>query len=308
MKENTRSFYESLVRRAVAQVAASVDEALDLAELARHAAISPLHFHRIFRGMVGETPIELHRRLRLERAASLLARTDTKIGSIASEAGYETHESFTRSFRDAYATSPSEYRARAREAERSGSEPPRAELSTTCGLHYANRHEADLALSLNRAEPSLEVVFEYLPERRVAAISHVGPYPTLYLAFERLARVPATSGLWQLPGAALVGLFHDDTESTPNDELRSDAGIIVPEDAVIPAPLIELRLPGGRYARTTHFGAHERLSDAWPRFMGQWLPYSGERIAPGPMYEVFRNLRRSTPVDQLRTDLYLPVL
>ena len=42
---------------------------LDLDELASEAALSPFHFHRVFRGMTGETPLELHRRLRLERAA-----------------------------------------------------------------------------------------------------------------------------------------------------------------------------------------------------------------------------------------------
>ena len=35
----------------------------------RVACLSPFHFHRVFRGMVGETPLELTRRLRLERAA-----------------------------------------------------------------------------------------------------------------------------------------------------------------------------------------------------------------------------------------------
>lgn len=58
------------------RVTANLDGAVDLAALAREAALAPLHFHRIFRGMVGETPLELHRRMRLERAAQQLASGD----------------------------------------------------------------------------------------------------------------------------------------------------------------------------------------------------------------------------------------
>jgi len=61
--------YEEAVSRAVSYVASQLDEALDLVRLARGAALSPFHFHRVFRGMVGETPLELHRGLRMERAA-----------------------------------------------------------------------------------------------------------------------------------------------------------------------------------------------------------------------------------------------
>lgn len=69
VKAETRSFHELAVARAVRRVVASLDEALDLKALAREAGLAPFQFHRIFRGMVGETPLEPHRPLRLERAA-----------------------------------------------------------------------------------------------------------------------------------------------------------------------------------------------------------------------------------------------
>lgn len=85
------------------------------------------------------------------------------------------------------------------------------------------------------------------------------------------------------------------------------AGLLVPEHATIPHGLIEFRIPAGRYARTTHSGAHEQLPDIWPRFIGEWFLHSGQRIADGPMYDVYRNLRRTTPLAALRTDLHLPI-
>ena len=59
MKPVTRSFYETAIQRTIEQMAANLDGALDLECLARGAGLSAFHFHRVFRGMVGETPLEL---------------------------------------------------------------------------------------------------------------------------------------------------------------------------------------------------------------------------------------------------------
>jgi len=86
VKAETQSFYEVAVRKAVERVLGGLDEALDLQRLAREAALSPFHFHRIFRGMLGETPLELHRRLRLERAALCLRDQNTPVTSVTANA------------------------------------------------------------------------------------------------------------------------------------------------------------------------------------------------------------------------------
>ena len=91
MKPETRFFYETAVVRAVERVERSLDEALDLEALAREAALSTFHFQRVFRGLVGETAVELHRRLRMERAAERLCRTRKGVTAIAFDAGYDTH-------------------------------------------------------------------------------------------------------------------------------------------------------------------------------------------------------------------------
>ena len=64
MKPETRSFYQHAVQRSIERIAANLDDAIELQALAKSAALSPFHFHRVFRGMVGETPLELMRRLK----------------------------------------------------------------------------------------------------------------------------------------------------------------------------------------------------------------------------------------------------
>ncbi len=307
MKQETRSFYENVVTNAARRIVRALDEALDLTELARSAALSPLHFHRIFRGMLGETPLELHRRLRLERASSRLATTDSSVTSIAFDAGYETHESFTRAFRDAYSASPTEFRDRTRDARETSTRRPPCALAAPSGLHFTEPPTADLHLSIPRGDCAMNVDIQPMPEMRVAAISHLGPYNTIFEACQRLGAIAGPAGLLKHPGAAMVAIYHDDPDTTPQAELRSDAGIVVPADVAIPNELFEIRLPAGRYARTTHVGPYTLLGDAWARFMGRWLPESGHRVGTGTPYEIYRNTPMTAKPDELRTDLYLPI-
>ena len=100
-------------------------------------------------------------------------------------------------------------------------------------------------------------------------------------------------------------MYYDDPESTPPDTLKSDAGIIISTDSVVPEGLRELVLGAGRYARITHHGTYEMLGDAWARFMGGWLPASGHRMGPGGSFEIYRNTPMDTPVADLVTDLYI---
>src|SRR5437764_11125423 len=88
-----------------------LDGDLSLDRLARVAHFSPFHFHRVFKAAVGEGVYEYVRRLRLEKAAFALKTTDRPVVQVALDAGYGTHEAFTRAFRQTFGVSPSQYRA-----------------------------------------------------------------------------------------------------------------------------------------------------------------------------------------------------
>lgn len=304
MREETRSFYEAAVVRAIARITESLDEALDLAELAAGAELSPFHFHRIFRGMVGETPLEMHRRLRLERAAAQLLGSTSQVTVIAFDAGYDTHEAFTRAFRDVYGTSPSAFRQRT-EGQQGCAQSPRTQLAARSGIHFSPGVGVQ-SIRLAKGEPTMKVTIEEMPALRVAAVSHMGPYNRISEAFERLGQIAGPAGLLR-HDAMMLAIYHDDPETTPAEQLRSDAGLTVPDNARLPTEIVEKRLPAGRYARTTHIGPYTTLGDAWARMMGEWLPDSGHRIGNGPTYEVYRNNPSNTRPEELRTDLYVPI-
>lgn len=80
------------------------------AELAQRAHLSRFHFDRVIAATAGEPPGRMRRRVLLERAAYRLATTDRLILEIALEAGFSSHESFTRAFAKAYGEAPAEWR------------------------------------------------------------------------------------------------------------------------------------------------------------------------------------------------------
>jgi AraC family transcriptional regulator len=153
----------------------------------------------------------------------------------------------------------------------------------------------------------MDVTIEKMPELRVGAVRHTGPYMQINKAFAKLGEIVKTSGVEKKADMAMLAIYHDDPESTPPSELRSDAALTFPKETRLPKELQEQKLPAGRYARTTHVGPYEELGDVWARFMGEWLPASGERLADGPSYEIYRNTPENAPKDKLRTDLYIPL-
>ena len=297
MKPTTESFYAEAMQRVIEHIASHLDEALALETLAAQACLSPFHFHRVFRGMVGETPLELARRLRMERAAWRLLHTGLSVTEIAFDAGYETHEAFSRAFRASYAHSPSRFRRR----------HARIELAAPCGVHFSSDGHVPPFIPRTSGGRTMHVDIENYPELRVGTVRHVGPYMQISEAFGRLGEIAAPARLFERPGAMMVALFHDDPETTPADELRSDAAVVVPDDVALPAGLAEQRIPGGPYASTVHVGPYEQLGDVWARFMGEWLPASGRRLGAGVSYEVYHNTPMDTPRSELRTEIRIPL-
>jgi AraC family transcriptional regulator len=256
--------------------------------------------------MVGETPLQLHRRLRLERAAWGLIHGDEPVTQLAFEAGYDTHEAFTRAFRERYGRPPSEFRE-AREQEGSAClRTYQVELAAPSGIHYAPGFSAQLNFQPIQGENGITIEIKSMEEMRVATARHVGPYPLIAEAFQRLHQLGAPAGLLR-PGAKMLAIYHDDPETTPEHELRSDAAITVADGAELPAGLGEASIAGGRYACATHVGAYAGLGDAWARLLGQWLPASGERVGPGVWFEIYVNNPGDTPEPELRTELYVPL-
>lgn len=81
-----------------------------LGELAAHANLSLHHFIREFRRTFGTTPYRHMLRLRLERARSLLVRSDLPVADVGRSTGFASPAHFTDRFRREIGVSPSAFR------------------------------------------------------------------------------------------------------------------------------------------------------------------------------------------------------
>ena len=69
------------------------------------------------RNMLGISPADFIRDVRLKRAAQLLSDTNMPIGEIADRVGYNTHKAFAANFKKMFGVLPSEYRTPTRHSQ-----------------------------------------------------------------------------------------------------------------------------------------------------------------------------------------------
>jgi AraC family transcriptional regulator len=258
-----------------------LDEELDLARLGEIARLSPYHWHRIYQSMLGESAVATVRRLRLQRAAADLARSDRDIEAVAKRAGYGTVSSFSRAFHDAFGLPPAQFRQRSQEI--------------TLPAPQANFANAVYPVTIQD--------FASVP---LAAIDHVGSYLEIGRAFDILFGWLGTRGLIG-PDTRMVALYHDDPSAVPEAELRSSAAVVVEPGLAAEPPVRSLASRAGRYAVLRYKGPYVAMRPAYEWLFGRWLPQSGYEPDDAPCFEQYLNSPRENPPAELLTDICLPL-
>jgi AraC-like DNA-binding protein len=105
-----------LIKNAVKYINNLGSNETSLDDVAKKAGFSTDYFNRIFRNHTGFNVMEYVKFRKLNRAARMLrTNRDRDILSIALDTGYESHEGFTRAFKEQYGKTPSEYRENMKE-------------------------------------------------------------------------------------------------------------------------------------------------------------------------------------------------
>jgi len=98
------------VRRMQEYIMAHYTEEITLIDLAKAARYSPWHALRAFAELVGKTPFEYLRTVRLSEAAKKLRDTKMSVLDVALASAFGSHEGFTKAFSREFAISPRRYR------------------------------------------------------------------------------------------------------------------------------------------------------------------------------------------------------
>ncbi|WP_086350973.1 AraC family transcriptional regulator [Candidatus Enterococcus clewellii] len=87
-----------------------LEEEIKIDDLAALANLSPFYYQRLFSRLVKKPAREYIKFRRLAHASDLLSNKRMRILDIALESGFNSHETFTRAFKEAYGMTPEYYR------------------------------------------------------------------------------------------------------------------------------------------------------------------------------------------------------
>ena len=281
----THNRYRTRILQVQLFIQSRLDEDLTLERLAEVAGYSSCHFHRVFRGVVGESTDDYVRRLRLERAAQSLRYRRRNILEVALDTGYSSHEAFTRAFVRMFGVTPSEYQSL---------------------RHPPSSIKENLMSTPNYT--ATDVRIEQMPSRRMAYMRVVGQYnhENLNPAFGRVIEWAAQNGVMNA-NTICLGVYYDDPEVTAPEKQRADVGITVDESFQPTGDIHVQTLAGGLCAVLRHQGHYETLGDAYRWFYGVWLPESGREPGTAPPYEIYVNDASELPPEEWLTDICVPL-
>ncbi len=278
-KPETRMDYGRRIARVADHIAENLDENLTVETLAAVAFFSPFHFHRIYREATGETAADTVRRLRLHRAAVELTREETPLERIAKRAGYGTLAAFSRAFASDYGVPPGAYRMRGTLL------PPNPKRAQ----HMPASYRVEVA------------AFE---GARLAAIEHRGDYQEIGNSFAQVQIFFAANGL--LPSRSF-GIYFDDPESIPENDLRAEAGLVTESEIPAHGKIREVKIPAILCAGILHKGPYAELERVYRHLFRDWLPTSGYEAGDFPCFEEYLNDPRELPPTEWLTRVNLPL-
>ena len=134
-------------------------EPITLKNLADAAGYSPWHAAKIFKELLGKTPFEYVRALRLSKAAMVLRDGGEKVVDVAFDFVFDTHEGFTRAFSKEFGISPKRYSKEKK--------PVNLFMPSRIRDYYLMIQKGDLKMNKERKASTVFVQVVERPERKL---------------------------------------------------------------------------------------------------------------------------------------------
>lgn len=277
--------YHDRIQRVLEYIRANPTGDLSNDRLAEVACLSSYHWHRIYRAITGETTTATAKRFRMQRAAMALLRSDRPVADIGADCGYPEVHSFTRTFKAHYGVPPGRFRE----------------------LHQlpSSGSAAGSAASVS-SDRSWPVRFEQRPDRTLYGLWHQGDYNDIGATFEKVVATAMTEG-WLHGEHTMAGVYFHDPEAVASVELKSFAGLVLPPENRIESRLERWSLQGGRFAIARYQGPYANLDRAYRWLYTDWLRDADVSVRDQPCAEHYLNNPRDTPIEELLTDIALPL-
>jgi AraC family transcriptional regulator len=251
------------VQKALWYVESHSREPITLDDIAASCCISAYHLTRAFAATTGLSLMRYVRARRLSEAARRLAQGADDILVLALDAGYGSHEAFTRAFRDLFGLTPEQVRFQG----------------------HVNNIEVVEEIPMN-ATPTLELAAPRFETHK----------PTEFAGILARYNCQAPAGIpdqWQrfapfigtIPGqvgkAAYGVCYNFDSEG--NFDYMCAVEVAGMRD--LPKGITSLRVPAQKYAILTDRGHIAGIRATMASIWSKWLPESGHKAAHAPTIE-----------------------
>ena len=275
------------VLRAVSQMASPDSRGEGAARLAETLNLSPFYAQREFARHCGDTPGNLRSRVTLARAAAALRSTEESVLTIAFDAGYQSHEAFTRAFRRRFGMTPVRYRATyAFPADTVRHNRLVASAGPCLTLFRRSFEEQSPAIAkpdLEEAEMSEKITTRKQEDQPVLQIRRRIRHEEISTVLGEM--LPRVYEYAVQKGAEFAGPpYCAYREWTPGG-VTVEAGLPVTAQVGGTGEIEASTVPGGTYAVVIHEGAYDSL-DKTHSLLDSWLEEHG-LSAGSPRYEVY---------------------
>ncbi len=300
-RRSTSDRYRVKLAASLEYIEKNITRRLSLEDIAGASHLSPYHFHRIFRELMGETVNDFVARKRLEYAANyLLCSTDTSITEVAASLGYSSPANFSKAFKQYFGISPSQLRR-----------PEQISQQTIgkLGTKYdkeLNPHQLHPYSQPSRATPEVEafrptldgVTFAEQEDIPIAYLSSSQGYETETI-FDNWKKIVAFGRSLGISGfeQRLIGVIHDNPMLTPADRCRYDTAIVIPPGLDVRPPYFKGVIPAGNYAVFHYLGPSATVMDLHTYLYTRWLPDNGFEAALPPVNEYLNGPPTGTELD-----------
>ncbi len=308
--------YIQRINRVIDYIDSHLDEELNLDRLAAVALFSPYHFHRIFTAFMGEPLNVFIKRLRLEKAARMLAGTEKNITEIALDCGFSSSSVFARSFREHYDQSATDWRLSLLSKDCKADSKIEQMKGKNCEAEAGSKpyHLDHKIIDERRNRMKVEgrnVRVENVEDMTVAYVRYIGPYAgdeALFAGlYEKLFKWAGARDLLNFPDTKLMSVYHDDPNLTDETKLRTSVCLTVPPDTEVSGDVGKMLMPAGKYAMVEFEVDVDQYGDAWNWVCADWLPDSGYEAADGLSYELSKNDPKQHPEGKHVFDICIPV-
>lgn len=281
-KLTTKNDHIERVNEVLFLIHGDIQKNYTIEELSLHVAMSPFHFNRIFKKIVGESLHAYIKRVKLEHAANLLLFTpDATVTHILQEVGFSSNASFSQAFKERFGVTPTKWK----EVD---------QLNEKRDYTYAN--------------VPLHVKITSISSYEVAYVRHKGYDRSIKLAWLKLQAWAIQEGI-TFENQTMIALHHSNPRFVEASQCHYVACLELPKDKKFyrSGEIGIMKIPQTFCAIFSLKGVYGDLKKYMDVIYHEWLPQSEYEKVALPSFAIYRQNHFVNAQEQFDLDFCVPI-